>query len=185
MTVCKFEWHVFEAMYWILTLELLIFTWILLSNRQCLCYSQNAQFLLHLFLCCINLAELEEHSVSKCRQSPRRSSLSLSFWRVNPANPSRSSLPLASPIPISGEYFLYVISHFLFNILSYCMFIENSNKDLWTFMVLFLIGVGCRSAIDSSLFKQWLKNLQSETGILGSGGFSLKRVLVQVSLLAF
>ncbi|OAY59916.1 nudix hydrolase 14, chloroplastic [Manihot esculenta] len=36
-----------------------------------------------------------------------------------------------------------------------------------------------RSAIDSSLFKQWLKNLQSETGILGSGGFSLKRVLVQ------
>ncbi|KAF2298938.1 hypothetical protein GH714_029235 [Hevea brasiliensis] len=35
------------------------------------------------------------------------------------------------------------------------------------------------SAIDSSLFKQWLKNLQSETGILASGAFLLKRVLVQ------
>ncbi|EEF51041.1 ADP-ribose pyrophosphatase, putative [Ricinus communis] len=37
----------------------------------------------------------------------------------------------------------------------------------------------CRSAIDSSLFKQWLKNLQSETGILATPSFSLKRVLVQ------
>lgn len=36
-----------------------------------------------------------------------------------------------------------------------------------------------RSAIDSSLFKQWLKNLQSETGILSSGAGTLKRVLIQ------
>ncbi|XP_048131624.1 nudix hydrolase 14, chloroplastic, partial [Rhodamnia argentea] len=36
-----------------------------------------------------------------------------------------------------------------------------------------------RSAIDSSLFKQWLKNLQSETGILASGAATLKRVLIQ------
>ncbi|XP_050227530.1 nudix hydrolase 14, chloroplastic [Mercurialis annua] len=37
-----------------------------------------------------------------------------------------------------------------------------------------------RSAIDSSLFKQWLKNLQSETtGILATSSFSLKRVLIQ------
>ncbi|XP_030441560.1 nudix hydrolase 14, chloroplastic [Syzygium oleosum] len=36
-----------------------------------------------------------------------------------------------------------------------------------------------RSAVDSSLFKQWLKNLQSETGILSSGAATLKRVLIQ------
>ncbi|XP_058009594.1 nudix hydrolase 14, chloroplastic isoform X2 [Hevea brasiliensis] len=42
-----------------------------------------------------------------------------------------------------------------------------------------------RSAIDSSLFKQWLKNLQSETGILASGAFLLKRVLVQVPGIVF
>ncbi|KAJ9147814.1 hypothetical protein P3X46_029932 [Hevea brasiliensis] len=35
------------------------------------------------------------------------------------------------------------------------------------------------NAIDSSLLKLWLKNLQSETGILANGCFSLKRVLVQ------
>ncbi|KAF8380356.1 hypothetical protein HHK36_027841 [Tetracentron sinense] len=34
-------------------------------------------------------------------------------------------------------------------------------------------------AIDSSLFKQWLKNMQSETGILAHGDLSLKRVLIQ------
>ncbi|KAM5572680.1 hypothetical protein ABKV19_012630 [Rosa sericea] len=37
----------------------------------------------------------------------------------------------------------------------------------------------CRSAIDSSLFKQWLKNMESETGILRDGSLSLKRVLIQ------
>ncbi|XP_057994038.1 uncharacterized protein LOC131174506 [Hevea brasiliensis] len=42
-----------------------------------------------------------------------------------------------------------------------------------------------RNAIDSSLLKLWLKNLQSETGILANGCFSLKRVLVQVSLCQF
>ncbi|KAJ4831664.1 Nudix hydrolase 14, chloroplastic [Turnera subulata] len=36
-----------------------------------------------------------------------------------------------------------------------------------------------RSAIDSSLFKQWLKNLESETGILATGSFLLTQVLVQ------
>ncbi|XP_065858084.1 nudix hydrolase 14, chloroplastic isoform X2 [Euphorbia lathyris] len=36
-----------------------------------------------------------------------------------------------------------------------------------------------RRAIDSSLFKQWLKNLQCDTGILANGEFSLRRVLVQ------
>lgn len=36
-----------------------------------------------------------------------------------------------------------------------------------------------RSAIDSSLFKQWLNNLQSETGILADGDMSLKQVLIQ------
>ncbi|KAF9613956.1 hypothetical protein IFM89_014021 [Coptis chinensis] len=36
-----------------------------------------------------------------------------------------------------------------------------------------------RTAIDSSLFKQWLKILQSKTGILAHGDLSLKRVLIQ------
>ncbi|XP_024159681.1 nudix hydrolase 14, chloroplastic-like [Rosa chinensis] len=36
-----------------------------------------------------------------------------------------------------------------------------------------------RSAIDSSLFKQWLKNTQSENGILHGGSMSLTRVLIQ------
>ncbi|XP_043700524.1 nudix hydrolase 14, chloroplastic isoform X1 [Telopea speciosissima] len=36
-----------------------------------------------------------------------------------------------------------------------------------------------RDAIESSLFKQWLKNMQSETGILAQGNMSLKRVLIQ------
>lgn len=36
-----------------------------------------------------------------------------------------------------------------------------------------------RTAIDSSLFKQWLKNLQSETGILAKGDMTLSRVLIQ------
>ncbi|CAN0841667.1 Nudix hydrolase 14, chloroplastic [Linum grandiflorum] len=36
-----------------------------------------------------------------------------------------------------------------------------------------------RTAIDSSLFKQWLHNLQSESGILANGDLMLKQVLVQ------
>ncbi|KAJ8766149.1 hypothetical protein K2173_021666 [Erythroxylum novogranatense] len=36
-----------------------------------------------------------------------------------------------------------------------------------------------RNAIESSLFKQWLKNLQSPTGVLANGAFLLKRVLIQ------
>ncbi|PIA49814.1 hypothetical protein AQUCO_01300509v1 [Aquilegia coerulea] len=36
-----------------------------------------------------------------------------------------------------------------------------------------------RTAIDSSLFRQWLKNLQCETGILTRGDITLKRVLIQ------
>ncbi|KAL6174590.1 hypothetical protein ACLB2K_051236 [Fragaria x ananassa] len=36
-----------------------------------------------------------------------------------------------------------------------------------------------RMAIDSSLFKQWLKNMESETGILRDGSLYLKRVLIQ------
>ncbi|PON57456.1 Dihydroneopterin triphosphate diphosphatase [Parasponia andersonii] len=35
------------------------------------------------------------------------------------------------------------------------------------------------SAIDSSLFKQWLKNTQSESGILSGGALYLERVLIQ------
>ncbi|KAK9927393.1 hypothetical protein M0R45_024577 [Rubus argutus] len=36
-----------------------------------------------------------------------------------------------------------------------------------------------RSAIDSSLFKQWLKNMESESGILRDGSMTLKQVLIQ------
>ncbi|OUZ99476.1 NUDIX hydrolase domain [Macleaya cordata] len=41
-----------------------------------------------------------------------------------------------------------------------------------------------RTAIDSSLFKQWLENMRSETGILAHGDMSLRRVLIQVVYLA-
>ncbi|GAY43401.1 hypothetical protein CUMW_074150 [Citrus unshiu] len=34
-------------------------------------------------------------------------------------------------------------------------------------------------AVESTLFKQWLKNLQSETGILANGDMLLKQVLIQ------
>ena len=43
----------------------------------------------------------------------------------------------------------------------------------------------CRTAINSSLFKQWLKNLQTETGILANNAMSLKRVLLQVAILNY
>ncbi|CAN4127472.1 unnamed protein product [Withania somnifera] len=36
-----------------------------------------------------------------------------------------------------------------------------------------------RNAIESSLFKQWLKNIQTETGVLANGAMSLKQVLIQ------
>ncbi|XLS86350.1 hypothetical protein HN51_036516, partial [Arachis hypogaea] len=35
------------------------------------------------------------------------------------------------------------------------------------------------NAIDSSLFKQWLHNLQSEIGILADGTLALRQVLIQ------
>jgi ADP-sugar diphosphatase len=34
--------------------------------------------------------------------------------------------------------------------------------------------------VESSLFKQWLRNLQSEKGVLTYGRLSLTRVLIQV-----
>ncbi|XLT09262.1 hypothetical protein HN51_055055 [Arachis hypogaea] len=37
----------------------------------------------------------------------------------------------------------------------------------------------CRNAIDSSLLKQWLHNLQSEIGILADGTLALRQVLIQ------
>lgn len=40
-----------------------------------------------------------------------------------------------------------------------------------------------RNAIESSLFQQWLKNIQTETGILANGDMSLNQVLIQVSFL--
>ncbi|XLU98555.1 hypothetical protein S245_012895 [Arachis hypogaea] len=43
----------------------------------------------------------------------------------------------------------------------------------------------CRNAIDSSLFKQWLHNLQSEIGILANGTLALRQVLIQVPGIVF
>ncbi|KAA8521951.1 hypothetical protein F0562_012735 [Nyssa sinensis] len=36
-----------------------------------------------------------------------------------------------------------------------------------------------RNAIESSLFKQWLENIQTETGILANGAMSLQQVFIQ------
>ncbi|XLR32256.1 hypothetical protein S83_060156, partial [Arachis hypogaea] len=43
----------------------------------------------------------------------------------------------------------------------------------------------CRNAIDSSLFKQWLHNLQSEIGILADGTLALRQVLILVPGIVF
>ncbi|XLU53681.1 hypothetical protein S245_048329, partial [Arachis hypogaea] len=42
-----------------------------------------------------------------------------------------------------------------------------------------------RNAIDSSLFKQWLHNLQSEIGILADGTLALRQVLILVPGIVF
>ncbi|QHO02916.1 Nudix hydrolase 14 [Arachis hypogaea] len=52
-----------------------------------------------------------------------------------------------------------------------------------------LLGIvynkGEMNAIDSSLFKQWLHNLQSEIGILADGTLALRQVLIQVPGIVF
>jgi hypothetical protein len=42
-----------------------------------------------------------------------------------------------------------------------------------------------RNAVDSSLFKQWLSNLQSEKGVLTYGRLNLTRILIQVRNVGF
>ncbi|XLR33297.1 hypothetical protein HN51_042570 [Arachis hypogaea] len=51
-------------------------------------------------------------------------------------------------------------------------------SQLWWFGLVFVV-FHCRNAIDSSLFKQWLHNLQSEIGILADGTLALRQVLIQ------
>ncbi|XP_025692645.1 nudix hydrolase 14, chloroplastic-like [Arachis hypogaea] len=51
-------------------------------------------------------------------------------------------------------------------------------SQLWWFGLVFVV-FHCRNAIDSSLFKQWLHNLQSEIGILANGTLALRQVLIQ------
>ncbi|QHO07427.1 Nudix hydrolase 14 [Arachis hypogaea] len=48
-----------------------------------------------------------------------------------------------------------------------------------------LLGIGEMNAIDSSLFKQWLHNLQSEIGILADGTLALRQVLILVPGIVF
>ncbi|GJN01058.1 hypothetical protein PR202_ga18293 [Eleusine coracana subsp. coracana] len=42
-----------------------------------------------------------------------------------------------------------------------------------------------RNAVDSALFKQWLRNLQTEKGVLTYGRLNLTRVLIQVRCVSF
>lgn len=88
-----------EIRNWYLFQQLLLF-----SNYQCLfSHSLNASWcLLHLFHFCSEFKG-QGHFASKCAPSHRHPSLTPSPCLLNPANPSTSSLPLASPIPISGE----------------------------------------------------------------------------------
>ncbi|CAN0841691.1 Nudix hydrolase 14, chloroplastic [Linum grandiflorum] len=46
-------------------------------------------------------------------------------------------------------------------------------------MFFYFVFFWCSNAIDSSLLKQWLHNLQSESGILANSDLMLKQVLVQ------
>ncbi|XLS74623.1 hypothetical protein HN51_031488, partial [Arachis hypogaea] len=57
-------------------------------------------------------------------------------------------------------------------------------SQLWWFGLVFVI-FHCRNAIDSSLFKQWLHNLQSEIEILAYGTLALRQVLIQVPGIVF
>ncbi|KAK8934841.1 hypothetical protein KSP39_PZI014370 [Platanthera zijinensis] len=45
-----------------------------------------------------------------------------------------------------------------------------------------LSETGLRNAIDSTMFKQWLKNMEREKGLLAAGQMHLRRVEVQISL---
>ncbi|XP_057812226.1 nudix hydrolase 14, chloroplastic isoform X2 [Salvia miltiorrhiza] len=42
-----------------------------------------------------------------------------------------------------------------------------------------------RNAIECSLFKQWLKNIQTENGLLSNGDMSLRQVIIQVPGIVF
>ncbi|RYQ96935.1 hypothetical protein Ahy_B08g092877 [Arachis hypogaea] len=67
------------------------------------------------------------------------------------------------------------------------VFVQEGNMDLGILFFLFhtlqvLTATRIRywrNAIDSSLFKQWLHNLQSEIGILADGTLALRQVLIQ------
>lgn len=48
-------------------------------------------------------------------------------------------------------------------------------NQIWVFD-----GYPCRCAVESSLFKQWLHNLQTENGVLADGTLALRQVLIQV-----
>ncbi|KAI3468836.1 hypothetical protein Pfo_025499 [Paulownia fortunei] len=37
----------------------------------------------------------------------------------------------------------------------------------------------CRNAVECTLFKQWLKNIQTETGLLSNGAMSVRQVIIQ------
>lgn len=52
-------------------------------------------------------------------------------------------------------------------------------NQIWVFDVF-----PCRSAVECSLFKQWLHNLQTENGILADGTMTLRQVRIQVTKLS-
>ncbi|XLR24496.1 hypothetical protein HN51_071018 [Arachis hypogaea] len=60
---------------------------------------------------------------------------------------------------------------------------DDADVDKAASLALLGIGEICvessQNAIDSSLFKQWLHNLQSEIGILADGTLALRQVLIQ------
>ncbi|KAK6137587.1 hypothetical protein DH2020_028667 [Rehmannia glutinosa] len=43
----------------------------------------------------------------------------------------------------------------------------------------FIVYCCCRIAIECTLFKQWLKNIQTETGLLSNGAMSVRQVIIQ------
>ncbi|KAH0742409.1 hypothetical protein KY290_035452 [Solanum tuberosum] len=49
----------------------------------------------------------------------------------------------------------------------------------WGYAISLRMAFVVTNAIESSLFKQWLKNIQTETGLLANGAMSLKQVLIQ------
>lgn len=79
-------------------------------------------------------------------------------------------------LPLPSLHHLLVLHHHLLFMRG--AHLQFDHKNVGSFEI--EVCLCPRNAIDSALFKQWLKNMQSEPGILANGSMSLRQVLIQV-----